>query len=795
MLRASLVSRRLRTALKGVSVVAVLGGALALAPAASAVIPPSLEDEGGEVTVAAVIPTDRSLTVTPAAPLTWTGTRATGHNLNFDPSDPVASCGKTDANYCDISLINVQPGNIYATSPGGVDFSTGGAAPGTDLDLYIYESDAAGNVGDFVGASGGFTDEESVGVIGATGYYLVVVVYFNATDTAYTGRAEFFRRNKFPADVDDPEGLQDILVSDPGRGFRSHSEPHLSQDPTNANVLVGGSKMYNRDPDSLAEYEFKIGTYASFDRGRSWFDLGQLNTCPQSQAPPSSWPLNNTCYPADDPARAGTGPEDEDDGRPGGDFGEEYITSDVWTDFDDEGNAYAMVLDSPPFPSGNGWGMSLHRWQTPSIADIRSGRTWSNRIVIDAHPTEPDQSTTLDDKNTLAVNNAGRDHDGKIGIMVACWGLNYDLAAFGRQAEVCERSTDGGRTWPDTPQPISPGPPDPDPFGFGPFVIGVHVVASERDPKTFYAVWLDTLTGFIDGSGLSPYWFTKSTDGAKTWEPARIITRIQQIPNVFPHQAFRNLSLPIMAAGKRGELYITYADYNPAPYPASDEDGMQADIKLLSSFDGGTTWSAPKRVNKDVSNADQFQPYVRVTPRGQVDVSFFDRRLDAPEPPNHPGNFFIDTFLARSNNAGRTWRETRVSHDSWDPSINPPISGSGEFIGDYQGLVADDCFAIPFVNDTHLANDPGRDPDFDRGLPRSEFQEIVTWRVPNTGEFGGLGRHHGRCSDRKSHGYAKLGSRHQAHRGKKASLSRKAVRKARTRVGRHVGAGYRKYGP
>ena len=149
--------------------------------------------------------------------------------------------------------------------------------------------------------------------------------------------------------------------------------------------------------------------------------------CPQSQAPPSSWPLNNTCYPADDPARAGTGPEDEDDRAPDGDFGEEYITSDVWTDFDDEGNAYAMVLDSPPFPSGNGWGMSLHRWQTPSMPDIRSGRTWSNRIVIDAHPTEPDQSTTLDDKNTFAVNNAGRDHDGKTGIMVACWGLNYDL--------------------------------------------------------------------------------------------------------------------------------------------------------------------------------------------------------------------------------------------------------------------------------------------------------------------------------------------------------------------------------
>src|SRR6185503_2817370 len=101
-------------------------------------------------------------------------------------------------------------------------------------------------------------------------------------------------------------------------------------------------------------------------------------------------------------------------------------------------------------------------------------------------------------------------------------------------------------------------------------------------------------------------------------------------------------------------------------------------------------------VTQDNTNADQFQPYLAVTALGQLNVSFFDRRLDAPGS-NHPGNFFIDTWLARSNDGGATWGENRVSHDSWDPSINPPISTSGEFIGDYQGLVADDCFAIPFV--------------------------------------------------------------------------------------------------
>src|SRR4051812_48652658 len=90
MVDASFVTRRLRMAFKGVGVIAVLGGVLALAPPAGAVIPPSLEDEGEEATVAALVPTDRSVTAMPGTPAAWRGTRATGHNVGFDPGDPGA---------------------------------------------------------------------------------------------------------------------------------------------------------------------------------------------------------------------------------------------------------------------------------------------------------------------------------------------------------------------------------------------------------------------------------------------------------------------------------------------------------------------------------------------------------------------------------------------------------------------------------------------------------------------------------------------------------------------------------
>ena len=150
-----------------------------------------------------------------------------------------------------------------------------GGGAGAPLQLVAASAGAAGQ-------------EERAALQQPSGFYLVEVVYFSVTNAHFTGGAAFFFRNKFPADVDSPAGLDSALASDPGKGFRSHSEPHIAQSPTNPNLLVAASKMYNRDPDSLAEYEFKIGTYVSFDGGAHWNDLGQLDTCPPGDAPPAA---------------------------------------------------------------------------------------------------------------------------------------------------------------------------------------------------------------------------------------------------------------------------------------------------------------------------------------------------------------------------------------------------------------------------------------------------------------------------------------------------------------------------
>jgi hypothetical protein len=689
---------------------------------------------------------DRNVEVTPAAPATWDGASATGANVTYDTDDG-GPCGKTPANYCDTTLVNVNVGSdFWATRGGGVQFSLDNYRPnrGSDFDMFIYRSDAEGNRGPLVGSSADVPGApEQFTVKEGSGYYLVHVVYFAVTQSTYTGEVKFVTRERFPPDVDDPRGFQDRLASNPALGYRSHSEPHIARSPTEPNMLIAASKQYNLDRDSLKEYEFKIGTYVSFDGGRNWRDLGPTNVCHRDQAPPSSWP-NNTCYPADDPNLGGTTAEDVKDpqgeaGQPdpfdergSGDYGEEYIVSDPWVEFDDEGNAYLMVLDAPPFSSGNGWGMSFHRWESPTPEDVETGATWSNRIPINKYDDPVRQAEFLDDKNTFAVNNAGPEGDGQIGTIVACWGQNIDPLI--KQQTVCERSTDGGQNWPGQPVPISDGQQ---------LVIGVHVIADHNAPNTFYAFWFEYAQELAGAPGT--FRFSRTTDGGVTWSPSIPVVAFHSIPRTFPGQAFRNLSLPIAAQAPNGDLYMTYADYVATPQGAQDEDGMHADIRIVKSTNGGLGWSPPRTVNTDGGRADQFQQYVRVTPGGQVNVAYFDRRHD-------PENFFIDSYLSRSDDGGQTFTDTRITHDMWDPTINPPLSPSGEFIGDYQGLVADDCEAVWFANDTHLALNRDRDPNFDEGLPRSEFQEVFSWHVPGAAaetpacraERAGLGRIGGR---------------------------------------------------
>ena len=683
-----------------------------------------------------------------ATPLNYNGTVTVGSETGsqdegigcFDSNNKPDTSGTTG---CDIFTLDVSvPTNFYQSFIGGplVRISGfGGTFP--DLDLYIYKRNADGSadLSAPAASSAGSDDPEQTTIPRGSGSYYVVAVPFATPPTQnYAGHIEFAVKPR--PNIDDvnaraPEGAINYRAAHDQR--ISHSEPTIAMDPLDHNHLIAGSKMY----DNLAKYLFKIGTYESFDGGKTWKDWDQL---------PGYCPTAPECDP-NQPSKY-------------------HVVSDISQTFDDEGNAYSFVLDSPGGTSStSGWGMSLNI--------KKPGQPWSNPIPVHQNSANPlTDALFLDDKNWIAIDNnhtpdGGPNHprDGKIGPLYTCWGLDQGstvpVPSVG-QSIVFMRSADGGHTW----GGVAPGDNTPIPVSQKGAIsgIGCHIIV---DPTgAVYVTWYD--------NQLDAIMQVKSTDFGHSFTPARPIAMITGQNTSFPGQSFRNLSIPSTGVDSKGTVYVTVDSDNGQGAPvvgsaakAAEEllqegkldkqklrelieasgESLEAeheqgggsapecpsqdttstpctDVILFKSTDGGNSYSNPVRVNQDDphSAADQFQPWIAITPKGQIDISYFDRR-------NDPTNYFIDTYLSRSNDGGKTFSDTRVTHSVWDPAINPPISPSGEFIGDYQGIVADDDVAIPFWNDTQYANLPTSDPNY------SPYQEVSAARIPNSATFGGPG--------------------------------------------------------
>ena len=110
----------------------------------------------------------------------------------------------------------------------------------------------------------------------------------------------------------------------------------------------------------------------------------------------------------------------------------------------------------------------------------------------------------------------------------------------------------------------------------------------------------------------------------------------------------------------------------------------------------------------------------------------------------------------------------------WDPAVNAPTSVSGKFIGDYQGLVADDEVAIPFWNDTQLAALPATDKE------HSPYQEVFAARVPERHRDAGRGEK--RCFPRSlTVGARSIGKPHAALDARRSSAGARPARAHRAR--------------
>jgi hypothetical protein len=619
--------------------------------------------------------TPSSGTIAPGQGLTWSGP-FTALGANISDQIGVQECdGDPGAvpvvETCDVFELTVHvPQHYWNKHRGGVVITIDWQSANNNFDLWVFRKPAPGQPLAYPVSSSvvGGVNHQEVRIPNADGTYLIRINPFQVVADQYRGNAAFFYRRPIPKV---PGGLPQYRASH--SGYLSYSEPSIAVNPRNPDNLVAGSKMYQ----SLPYYRFKIGTFVSYNGGRTWRDNGILPGFPAQNGSEANY----------------------------------YLTSDIWTAFDNLGTAYAMILDNP---TGNltagGWGMTLEK--SPD-----GGRSWSGPIPIHRNQSPITQTLFLDDKDALAVDNTSP-RSGKPGNLYACW--SYDTPNS-NLAIAFSRSTDGGLTW-------SPGPNDlARPISaLDRSVLGcqIEVAPSARagEPGIVYVFWLDF--------GNSSIRMVKSTDGGVTFSLPTTVVNINPTPGQFPNSEFRTQSLPAAGVDPRtGAVYVTWADYHatqanaacPPDPTAPPNQVCDADILLARSTDGGTTWSAPTRVNQDPvgDGKDQFEPALAVSPNGTLNMMWFDRR-------NDPADFYIDTYVGVSHDGGRTWRETRVTKSMWDPSINPPFSDSGQFIGDYQGIAATNTFAFPFWQDTSLASLRPSNPRY------SPYQQVFSARVPNT---------------------------------------------------------------
>jgi hypothetical protein len=213
---------------------------------------------------------------------------------------------------------------------------------------------------------------------------------------------------------------------------------------------------------------------------------------------------------------------------------------------------------------------------------------------------------------------------------------------------------------------------------------------------------------------------TGSTDGGATWSaPVHIVdleTGTLDYPNVDVN-GNGTLSGLGVGPGSTGNLAASPVDGTLSFVFSDNRDGIHdvphpvtnTDVFVMTSSDGGATWTGPDPVS--TARSDQAFPWAAVNPlTGDLGVMFYDRSY-------HPKDRVFDVTLATGRPG--SFRRTRVTTQSMPLTDNLwfPIDAPGcqrmrcaSFIGDYNGGIAydaDGAADIVWTDTRRLVEVPG----------------------------------------------------------------------------------------
>ena len=301
------------------------------------------------------------------------------------------------------------------------------------------------------------------------------------------------------------------------------------------------------------------------------------------------------------------------------------------------------------------------------------GLTWNESVPTINHINSV---TPFEDKPGLVVDNAPESPNK--GNVYLAW-TRFDV--YGSSDPDCHsqiyfsRSTDGGKTF---AMPIRISDSAGDCRDSDDTVEGA--VPAVGPKGEVYIVWAGPL-GLV---------FKKSIDAGLTFSKEKVIGEMPGGWDFSVEGLDRANGMPITGVDlsngpDKGTLYVNWID-------ARNGD---PDVFVMSSRDGGETWSAPIRVNDDsLKNGKvQFFTWMSVDPLdGSLNIIFYDRR--------DTEGAATRLTMARSVDGGRTFVNYKID-------LAPFTCNSSVFFGDYSGISAYGGRVVPifmhFVDQRQLA--------------------------------------------------------------------------------------------
>jgi hypothetical protein len=330
-------------------------------------------------------------------------------------------------------------------------------------------------------------------------------------------------------------------------------------------------------------------------------------------------------------------------------FGDYARASDPWLTVSPNGYAYALSLSFT--------GTTLAPGSSSAMLVARSadfGVTWQL-----PHALIQDLAQVFNDKGSITADPINSSYVYAVWDRLTSQTAGPTYFAF---------TADKGSTWKTVGNIYDPGPSAQ--------TLGNQIVVLPGDVLLDVFTEIDTAAG---GAVSSLVRVIRSIDKGISWSAPLTIAKLQAVgtsnpANEAPVRDGSGVVSVSTVSTAQGAVYVAWQD-------SSFSMGKRDGIALVSSLDGGQTWSAPAQINAD-PNVQAFTPTINVRTDGVIAVTYFDLRNNTAPSTTH---LYSDCWMVTSTDGGMSFSEQHLS-GSFDLE-NAPDS-EGLFLGDYQALVS-----------------------------------------------------------------------------------------------------------